>query len=219
MRITRILSVFTVFVSFSALSQRVVIAPESGTTTLGSYPTLELEKSYNQSGLSAPYVSWATDFDTYIGLNPVHNTHLSPPSGSFFGGIGFTPPQSVTYDLGSEVQVDGLVLWNVGQDYMETGVQAFSLSGSTDASFTESIDLGSYTATIGAADGPSSAQVFSFALVAVKYVKMQIDSNYGNSGGYVGFGEATFRGIPEPSSSMLLLVALPALAWRLRQSR
>lgn len=219
MRTVCIVSILTVCVSFSALSQRVVIAPTSGTTTLGSYPTLELSKSYDQSGLSQPYSSWVTDFDTYVALNPQHDTHLSPPTGSFFGGIGFTPPQYVTYDLGSQAQIDGLVLWNVGQDYADTGVKAFSLSGSTDAAFSAPIDLGSYTAAIGPANGPSSAQVFPFALVAIKYVKMQIESNYGNTGGYVGFGEATFRGIPEPSSSMLMLVALPALVWRMRQRR
>ena len=143
----------------------------------------------DQSGLSIPFISGETDFETYISLNPT-SAAVSATTG--WAAIATGLPGYLEFDLGSVVSISAFAMWNQNTTL---SVNSFTLSAATNESFTSGVtNLGSFTAAEGL-----TAQTFIVSGVG-EFVRMEINSTHG--GHDVNLGEVAFdtEVIPEPIS-------------------
>lgn len=173
----------------------------------------------NQSGLSTTYVSGVTDFDSYIGTNPLHTT--SAFNNEWFSDFGNVTP-TLTFALGSVQTIDRVALWVEEASGFSTAV----LSASTDG-----VSFGNL-GTINPADPPPSsaypAQVFGFAPTMMQFFRMDMSGCPQPNPGATSecsLGEIAFSAgagptpIPIPAGGALLLSALAALGATRRTRR
>ena len=165
-------------------AQAINVIGSTASTTLPNFTPIA--NVTNQSGLSTPYTSGVTDFDTYAA------TATTTPSGSqswftaAVGGLG----GYVTFDLGASYDLNAFALWNINGS---ESVRNFTLFTDTDTS-TASVGtlIGNFSAVNGL-DSGSPLQRFNFASTATtQYVQMRLDSNGG--GGLLALSEAAFGG-------------------------
>jgi hypothetical protein len=176
-----------------------------GSTAITTLPTTAgaIGNLTNQSGLSTPYTSGVTDFDTYAATSATNlNSQRWLTSVAGLGGY-------VTFDLGASYDLNAFALWNT---LGSPAVLNFTLFTDTDTSTaTVGTLIGSFSAVNGLASG-SPLQRFDFASTATtQYVQMRLDTS--NGGGVVGFSEAAFGGttptaVPFDFDPSLGLVAL-----------
>jgi hypothetical protein len=200
----------------SPAAAQVVLEPTSastsmGTATGGSSVTFVI----NQFGLSAPYTGGTTNFASYVAAAPTHNSAIitniwTSNTGNVTGNFDF--------NLGSPYTVSRFAFWNLVAS--NQAVQGFDLLASLNPSFTNPVNLGSFTATNAGTTFAAPVQAFSFAPTNAQFLRMRITSNFGNTQA-TGFGEATFGGVPVPEPSSLALGAFAAVsgafAWRRRK--
>ncbi len=186
-----------------ALGQGEIIQPVSASTSyveLFSGSGVVAGNLVDQSGLSAPYTSGVTDFDTFVaaedGAGSSNFDHLLANSNGQNQPNGVVDPGgTITLDLGSEIAIDALAFWS------ETGneaITAFNLHADDDDDFTNggTTLLGSYSpaATV---DG----QAFSFDAVSTRYVHMEVTGHGG--GNWIRANEMAVRAAT-PSSKPIL---------------
>ncbi len=164
----------------------------------------------NQNGLSTGYISGVTDFDAYIALSPTHTTNFS--GYEWFGNSGETS-SSVTYDLGSLMNIDAIALWNESNE----GIDTLNLFTSSNG-----IDFFSLTSVFPVYNNESSdylAEVFSFGNVDTRYVRFDMSSCGSHYGYACAIGEVAFRttdstSVPEPSTLAIFALGIMGLALR-----
>ncbi len=139
-------------------------------------------KMIDQSGLSTGFTSGVTDFSAYIATGPTHGTNES--NGSWVSP-SVPPSGAIDFDLGDSYDIDQVVLWQ-GVAGNSASVNAFRIFTSSDSAFTSPLLVGSFVAAIGT-NLPEVAQVFDTSDSSARYLRLQIDSNYGNS--VTGLGE------------------------------
>jgi hypothetical protein len=183
-----------------------IIDPTSVASAMGSLGSggyADLPNLINQSGLSTPYTSGATNFASYTNTTTeLGGDQYSWTSAScyVYGNVNFT--------LGGTYTLDALALWTLDGAAQTVSVQQFTLLASNTPSFATYTTLDTYTATPPATDATSvSAQVFDFAPTKASYIRMEIQSNYGNVN-YSGMGEVAFAAVPEPEPSSLFLCGI-----------
>ena len=191
----------------------VIVEPFSAASTMSVFygsPTYLV----NQSGLSATYTSGVTDFSSFV----ASTTALTAVGYSFAAS---QTSGNIDFDLGSILSVDELALW--GREYNSNqNVDAFKLYASSDSSFTSPTLIGSFVNNpTGNNDTVSAvkADVFSFGSVTTRYIRLEIDSNYG--GGFTTLDEVAFEetSVPEPATYGMLLVGGLLLAAGRRRKR
>lgn len=213
----------TTVVSVAALSGAgiahagAIISAVSATIDAGGPGSGSIADTYNQNGLFTTYTSGVTDFNTYIGSNPIHTL-------VFAGNEWFSNPASssatVTYSLGSVVSIDRLALWN--EDY--SGIGTLNILGSTDGVSFSTI-LSGLNPTDNANDVNYGAEVFAFGATAVQYVRLEMSNCPQIPQGYdaCAIGEVAFRQadgrVPEPAGVGLLGLGLLALTRVIRNRR
>ena len=185
-----------------------IVGAVGGTINAGGPGFGTLAETYNQSGLSANYVSGVTDFDTFV----AGTTHTMTFSGyEWFSNYGSTSA-SVTYDLGSVLSINKMALWNEES----SGIGLLDLLVSSDG-ITFSTLLSGLTPT----DNPLAdyvADVFSFATTSFRYVQLDMSGcPQALPGSYrsCAIGEVAFNqvaAVPVPAAGLMLLGALGGLA-------
>jgi hypothetical protein len=153
----------------------------------------------DQSGLSVPFVSGATDFDTYIASGPTHAV-VSPTNGwaSHSGSTGY-----LEFDLGDAFSISTFALWTQNNP---GALNSFSLSSALDIGFTSGVsNLGSFNAAEGI-----GAQTFAVSAIG-EFVRLQINSSHGATN--VNIGEVAFDTtvLPEPAPLAVLCIGLSGL--------
>jgi hypothetical protein len=175
----------------------------SVTTDMGElYGSTPLNNIINQSGLSASYISGASDFDSFV----ASTTH------SYWGEyewFGFKDSSgSIIFDLGKLFYIDQLALWNEDSQ----GVKDIVVSTSTTNDNWQSFGVGDkFTATDWTMDKDYSADIFKLSSTSVaRFVKIDVLSTYAHSNANIGhyptIGEVAFSTAPVPEPTTLLLL-------------
>ena len=114
----------------------------------------------------------------------------------------------IEFDLGSEVDLETMVVWNLHPTRAypgerTRGIQQFDLvleaAGRTELARFDDLVL-----QMAADDQFALGEVVDFADTAgVQYVRIEVDSNFDGSN-YTGLSEVRFTGIPEPATMALI---------------
>ena len=153
-----------------------------------------IANTFNQTGLSAAYVSGVTDYDTYVATHPTNNSAnaWASPRGP---ALGF-----IDYDLGAVFNLTSFALWTQNNI---NGIRDFEI-------LVDGILAGSFVAAQEAAAN-IAVQKFDFAALSGQVVRLNVLSIYG--GLNVNIGEVAFESdvaaVPMPAP--LALVGLGIL--------
>ncbi len=192
------LSVFILIFTINSAYATVIVGPTSGTTNITV--DLPLVHTYDQSGLSASYVSGVTDFDSFVATT----THNSNPGSDFVtsSAIGY-----IDYNLGGIFNIDRIAFWNFGVN-LSYAVTAFDLTGNSTL-------LGTFNPSV--QSNPNPAQVFSFGPITTQFFRLDNFVNNGASG--LAIGEVAFgTSVPEPTTLALIGLGLAGIGWKRRKA-
>lgn len=141
----------------------------------------------------------------------------------------------ITFDLGTEYVVDSFRVWNYNDvqgtnNFTNRGVQNLNILTSTTGNPTPTDSLGAFTFNKANGTTTESGQFIQFAPVTARYIKFDVNSNFGVDAGttannYFGISEVRFNGtvapVPEPSTYAMMFLGVGALGlmtWKRKRS-
>jgi hypothetical protein len=156
----------------------------------------------NQSGLSSSYVNGVTDFAAFTNSGVTHQTNEGGVTWFSKSGVP-NFPLMLDFDLGASQNILSLALWN-GTAGNTAAIKSFSVYTSGLADFSTLTHVGSFNNSMGV-DGPEPVNVFDLANTNGRYLRMQVNSHYGNTWG-TGIGEVAFdvAAVPVPAAAWLM---------------
>lgn len=203
---------------FAASAQAgIILSPVSVSTNASANGASTVDHLIDQSGLDASYTngqddtftSGVDDFATYISGNPQHDIQSDTRflTSSAFG-------YHIDFDLGSTQTIHQIAIWNY--DGSSLAIKNFALEIANNAAFIGATSVGSFVAAQGSDPRRAEAQVFNMGSLSAQYVRMTINSSYGNN--TKGFGEVAFdveaagAEVPAPMTVVLMGLGLFGLA-------
>jgi len=156
----------------------VIVSAQSAQVLVGGGSTAagDITSTYDMYGLLEDYESGVTDFDSYIASAPLHVWDFSVKEGSttyyyeWFSASGSTAA-TVSYDLGSVQQTQGMALWNEDGN----GIGKLNILGSVDG-----VTWTTLASQLSPTDHPAvqdyGADVFSWGNTAARYIKLEMSS-------------------------------------------
>ncbi len=200
---------------WSAAQAGVIRSPVDAVVDVGGEfsSIFDIGNTIDQSGLSTTFTSGVTDFDTYIGRNPLHD--VGAPNQEWFTPQGVNSAV-VTYDLGAAFGIGRLALWNEEA----AGIVAFGVLISLDgASFSR---VASGLAPTNNSGRAYPADIFALEPQNARFLRLEID-DCPQPGGFFdacSMGEIafetfeTFQTIPEPTTFALIGIGVAGLGYR-----
>jgi hypothetical protein len=180
-RIVRSAVCVAAIVCAASASAQFIIQPTIVSNTMGEQPGLEAIHLVDQSGLSAPYASGITNFDTYA-------ASVTHPGAGSWNSAPFVSSGTMVFDLGAIHEVSAMALWQ-GSNFFSQAIATMSLRGDIDGDFSSgAVTMGSFFNIPAAAPG---ATVLVFLPVTARYVECTF-TNYGNGFGTIA-NEIAFR--------------------------
>lgn len=174
----------------------------------------------DQSGLSSGYTDGVTDFATFTGSGVTHATVESAGGTWLSAGIP-SFPFFLDFDLGAGQGVLSLALWN-GTAGNTADISGFSVFTSSVADFSVSTLAGNFINPIGVG-GPEPVTVFDLIDSVGQYVRLQVNSYYGNSCctgiGEVAWDVGSVTAVPEPATLGLFGLGLAGLVLLRRRAK
>ncbi len=209
--LTSVAVLFVVMLFIISSAQASVIRSATSVTqnTFGNWDSsYVVENAINQTGLSAGYVSGATDWDAYFAGTPTH-TYVAAGY-EWWGGSTAGLTGSVTFDLGGLFTIDKLALWNEEV----TGIATFDVYTSTNG-VVFNLVASNLLPTNNPLGQDYSADIFALTRSVGQYVKLDLTSTGENGYNTVSMGEIAFStsAVPLPSAILLLGPGLIGLAW------
>jgi hypothetical protein len=216
MRLRRFLLPALLALGFAGPSRAavVILQPIAISSPQGSAASpFELEGIIDQSGLSSPYTSGVTDFDTYT-ASTTHNSAIDSNSG-FIGTPAQAFPEQITFDLGSVQTIESIAFWaSVGSS---GSVTQFRLFQDDDSDLSNGMGSQMRPTVFALANTDAGfpavriAQVFAIPETTTRYVHMFVDDTefgltHTTSIGEVAFGQTV--AVPEVESQTKVAVAL-----------
>lgn len=179
----------------------VILQPASASTNMGqasaSFPPSQV---IDQSGLSVGYASGVDDFDTYLALNPTHNSSSASTIWASMAGI---KTGNFDFDLGATFKVRSMALWT--RPFFAYPID-FNLVGAKSGDFSDAVALGSYTSLHPGVSSTADHEVFSFTEGEYRFIRMEIlTSDPGTT--LVELGEAAFdvlRPVPDTMCDVVM---------------
>lgn len=165
----------------------------------------------DQSGLLANYISGVTDFATFT--SATNAEYFSTGAANALGGAA-TNAADFDFDLGAVMSIGGLAIWNQAGS---ASVNIFDVYGSVDG-ITYSL-LGSGFGPPVQSGSNAPAYVASWAAQSMRYVRLDVISNFGFAGA-TRFNEIAFdqvSAVPVPGT--LPLLALGFIAFGLNRPK
>lgn len=210
-----LLGVASIIWHSSSVEAGIIQQFSSASTNLGELTVGSLNNAINQSGLINSYTSAVTDFDTYVATDPRHSFTGDWQSNNITTG-------NVDFALGGSLIIESFLLWNRGGG-SSLSVNSFELFAANDASFAGATSLGVFNASANVGSPTAiGAEVFGFTPTTASFLRMQINSNHGNTI-RTGFQEAAVEvqsmEIPEPTTLALFSIGLAGLGFAQRRRR
>jgi hypothetical protein len=193
-----ILLASSVMIAPSSAVAGVILQPNSATSSQTQFGAAD--NARNQSGLSIGYTSLVTDFNTYIGSNPLHNSQDQPNRWT-----STSLPASLDFYLGGSFTIDAIAFWNQGAGIGST--LAFTLIAADNAAFGGATTLGNFNPVAVGSVTAVAAQVFTFAPTQAQFVRFTATQSNGFDGATVGevaFDIASATSAPEPSAAWFM---------------
>ena len=207
----------SIFLLGTTLCAGVMRAPVASThNDFGEFDaTLDIGNVFDQSGLSANYVSGVTEFDTFLA------DHL-PAVNSLTYGSTIDPsfPGNIDFDLGNLYTISKVGLWNM---WFNRGIEEFTVFTDDNPAFSSASNVGTFTAATQLAPDPYPKQVFDVTDSNGRYVRFRVESSHFSI--TLNFGEiameTSVNPVPEPSTFAvwpLLGLTITGAFWRRRGS-
>jgi hypothetical protein len=192
----------------------VIVSPVSGVIDSSGPGFGTLTETFNQAGLSAGFTSGVTDFATYIASGPTHTLIFS--GNEWFSNLPSTTA-TVTYNLGSVLNISQLALWNEES----SGIGVLNLLGSSDGLAFSS--LGTFSPTNNPTGSDYLADVFSFSPMNAKYVRFEMSGcpQAGSTFDSCSIGEVAFNvtAVPEPEIYAMMFAGLGLMGFVARRKK
>jgi PEP-CTERM motif len=208
---------------FGAVPARasVITSPTGAAASSTFSADYDIGNTIDQSGLDVTFISGVSDFDAYLGGNPIHTPIAI--NNEWFTALGVTQA-TVTYDLGSAQFVDRLALWNEEFSGFGTGRISYSLDGVT---FLSLISISPIDSPFNEAYG---AQIFGWETVSARFFRFDVSGcpqPNGDPSPLCGIGEVAFSivngppppNVAEPGTLVLLGLGLAGAGWLARAKR
>jgi len=173
-------------------------------------PNVSLERMINQSGVTTPFVSGVTLFDTYFANpNQVFATNGDQGVNNWQSAVDFSLPLEGTldFDLGARYRIHKVALWNQSlQDITLKVLDDLDGAEQSGGEFTL-VNRQSFILSY-------AVEVLSFATpLDGRYLRLQIRSVYPPQGfnfGYAIIGEVAVSAAPVPATAPTLSIARAA---------
>ncbi|MBX2852377.1 MAG: PEP-CTERM sorting domain-containing protein [Phycisphaeraceae bacterium] len=205
-------------VTVCAPAQADFIRPVSGFATSNFNDTTDIAHTIQEIGtnIGGPTV------DVALSEESAAATHGQDNGGDDFGqwhsAVGTTTGVSLIYDLGSEVDLETLHLWQANQTggNFNRGINQFDVLISSTASASDNPSDASFVEVITdanlaiSAGGDISAQNFDLTGLTGQFIQIRIDSNHGSTA-VTGLSEVRVTGVPVPEPGSLALLGLSGL--------
>jgi len=211
-----IVAVCLILSVFSATAQAAtIVGAISATATSEFGGDFDIGNTIDQSGLSIGFTSGVTDFDTYIGLNPIHT--FVAIDNEWFTALNVLAA-TIVYDLGAIFSIDRIAIWN--DEF--SGVGMVDVFVSTDnVLYTNAVN--GLMPTNHDPDTDYPADVFGLGGVqSARYVRLEVSGcpqEPLSQGPYCGLGEVAFSAVPEPNTFALATLGLVGFGLRGRRTR
>ncbi len=224
-QIALISSVGLCLLSMVSLAESAMISPTDviANTFGDTPPNWGVDKLIDHSGLISDFTSGVTELPIYL-LGDTNHSSPSSQGNGFLSALNDSPvgPGYIDFDLGNSYTLTTLLLWN---DKDIQGVNNFELLIDDEISFTDSLSLGSFTASFGYADGSDidvPMQQFSLLPGEGRYVRFNIFDTHSSTNHFLNFGEVAFdttttstgpgpAPVPEPATMLLFGTGLAGL--------